>query len=457
MLRQPPIANGVNRLGRHALRAFRRALIVAVAAGTVSAAGEGAELGRTSPADTTLRALRIHVLPGESLELYTDVPPDATIECLPEIFAQAIPQWRDYFGRAPTRGSWKMRGYLMQDPERFRKAGLLPPDLPPFLHGYQQGDEFWLYDQPSDYYRRHLVLHEGTHGYAQGVGAEPLPPWFREGLAERLATHLWGDGDLHLAWFPTSRDLVPHWGRIKLVQDEIEQQRPKSLREVLEFPNAAFRQTQAYAWSWAAVLFLEKHPATAGEFETMRKSLADTPSSLRGLTRRVQELGGELEDDWYLFAFDLQYGQTNVPVPVVNPSQEPRDLPDAGVQLEVAADQGWRNTGIRLRAGQRYRIDAEGRYTLAQDPRPWWCEPGGVTIDYVRGKPLGQLLSAVAPEEPGGRGPHLVDPSSAGPSGFIEPAKDGLLFLCVNDRPGDLSNNQGTVQVTVAHDGKSPP
>ena len=111
-------------------------------------------------------AAGIRKLTGKHLTLYTDLPAAPAIEELPLVFDAAIPQWSEYFVvDASVAESWQQVGYLMQDKARFVAAGLLPNDLPAFLHGYQRGSELWLYEQPSDYYRRHLLLHEGTHGF----------------------------------------------------------------------------------------------------------------------------------------------------------------------------------------------------------------------------------------------------------------------------------------------------
>ena len=39
-------------------------------------------------------------------------------------------------------------------------------EFPLFLaNGVTLGSDMWLHDQPTDYYRRHLLLHEGTHAF----------------------------------------------------------------------------------------------------------------------------------------------------------------------------------------------------------------------------------------------------------------------------------------------------
>ena len=127
-----------------------------------------------------------------------------------------------------------MTGFLMKDKARFVQAGLLPGKLPPFGHGFSWDTVLWVYEQPSDYYRRHLVLHEGTHGFMNSLLGGCGPTWYMEGMAEYLATHRWQDGRLTLGYMPRSRDEVPQWGRIRLIQDAVAQHRALRLKAVIE-------------------------------------------------------------------------------------------------------------------------------------------------------------------------------------------------------------------------------
>ena len=58
---------------------------------------------------------------------------------------------------------WHAQAFIMLDRDRFTANGLIPAELPDFPYGFQFGDRMWVSEQPSGYYRRHLLLHEGTH------------------------------------------------------------------------------------------------------------------------------------------------------------------------------------------------------------------------------------------------------------------------------------------------------
>jgi hypothetical protein len=391
----------------------------------------------------------IRVVTGNHLALYTDLPSDANIDDFPLAFDQAVPQWCRYFGIPPSRAAtWRLTGYLIKDRPRFRAAGLLPDDLPPFVHGYQRGSRLWLYDQPSNYYRRHLLLHEGTHGFAHrflgGVG----PTWYAEGVAELLATHRWHDGQLTLGYFPAGKEEVPHWGRIKIVRDEVAARRGLTIGHITRPTAWAQLNTATYAWCWAVAALLDNHPRYQLRFRQLAQQLRAPRDEF---TRRFDGLWAserrELEEEWQLFAVNLQYGY-DVPRAAVQYAPGQR-LPAEGAQVDVAADRGWQSTGIRLEANNVYRITATGRYQIAQEPQTWWCEPDGVTIRYWRGQPLGRLLGQVRPDQAAPGLTPLARPVAIGSSGTLRPDQTGTLYLVVNDSPAELSDNAGKVLVKI--------
>jgi hypothetical protein len=102
-----------------------------------------------------------------------------------------------------------------------------------------------------------------------------------------------------------------------------------------------------------------------------------------------------------------------------------------------------------LEAGKRYQITATGRYKIAQTTQPWWSEPGGVTIRYYRGKPLGMVLGVVRPEVPQSGVSTLILPDAIGLERVTVPRRSGTLYLRVNDSPAELSDNAGSVSVRI--------
>ena len=293
----------------------------------------------------------IRKLEGRYLTLYTDLPGSVEVDEIPRVFDQAVPQWAAYFATPLAKlKSWQLTGFLIGDQSRFRQSTLLPEDLPEFLHGYQRGYRFWVYDQPSAYYRRHLVLHEGVHAFMQTVLGGTGAPWYREGIAELLATHRWRGGKLLVRYMPKSRDEVPYWGRIKAIQDEFAAARGKMIREVMQYDSAAYLRTEPYAWSWAVAAFLDGHPAYRYRFRNLRNDVRDMSPHF---TRRFQQqLIGQLrqfDEQWQLFVINIDYGYDFERTAVLYRPGMP--LGTGSRTVSLAADRGWQSTGIRLEAG----------------------------------------------------------------------------------------------------------
>ena len=73
---------------------------------------------------------------------------------------------------------------------------------------YAQGQQIWVRAQPSEYYTRHLMLHEGVHCLAFAAFGGAGPTWYQEGTAELLATHGGVGTELTVNRIPANRDQV---------------------------------------------------------------------------------------------------------------------------------------------------------------------------------------------------------------------------------------------------------
>ena len=389
----------------------------------------------------------IRKIAGRRLVLYTDLPPDPLIDELPKVFEEAFPLWCAYFGVEPQRyPDWHMTGFLMQDADCFRRAGMLPPSLPPFLNGYSVNYDLWLYEQPTPYYRRHLLLHEGTHGFMNTILRSCGPPWYMEGIAELFGTHRWENGQLAMRVMPKTRNEAPGWGRVKIIQDEVAVENTLSFDDVLRFSGTDHRQNEAYAWSWAAAILLDSHPRYQTRFRTLGAAV-----EANDFTERFRQLIGEdwntLAAEWQVMAANMEYGYDVAKMALDMTPGSPLE-PDWKI-LKLSATKGWQNTGIRLESGAAYDIRAQGRYQVAKEPVIWWCEPGGVTIRYYRGRPLGILLAAVAADNGEDGGMTFAQPTPVGLGATLAPQSSGTLFLRINDSPAELDDNQGALDVAV--------
>jgi hypothetical protein len=400
--------------------------------------------------DARAAAAGIRKLVGKRLTLYTDVAPSPAVDELPQVFDAAFPQWCESLGiDASMNDAWQMRGFLMTDRARFEAVGLCPAEVPQFLNGYTRKNEFWWYNQASDYYRRHLMLHEGTHGIMFTLQKSGGTAWYMEGVAELLATHRWHEGQLTLAYFPRSPDEVPKLGRIETIQRDIDKETGLSLREVFGLKNAAFSKVEPYAWTWATAAFLYEHPRYRERFRRLMRSRAgDNFNDI--LREAYADDNPRLAVEWQVFMADLahgyDFGRTQLDL-----TEGKRLARGDSIAITIAADRGWQNTGVLVEAGKHYKLVAAGRYQLATAPKPWISEPNGVTIRYHGGRPLGTLMAVVNSDDPAG-GSSLVKPDVVGTGTTLVPKATGTLFLKINDSPGELGDNAGAAHVVISRE-----
>lgn len=419
-----------------------RTLAVLVTLCIVSSCALAVELAPPRQVDERRAAVvGIRKIVGRHLRLYTDLPPSDAVDSLGAVFDQAVPQWGEYFGIEPEKlRGWQLQGYLMQDRAKFNALGLLPDENKNFPNGFCNGYEFWLTEQPSDYYRRHLMLHEATHGFMYTQFGEAGAGWYSEGMAELLGTHRWQNGRLTLQVVPPDKNDVPMWGRIKLIRDAIEADRPISLPAVMSFRRGRTLNTNQYAWCWALCSLLDSQAEYQAKFRALQQHVTDDD-----FTRRAKEVFQPEWDDllveWQALIAELDYGYDLQRMAMQHKASEPLT---GEASLSLRADRGWQSSGWQLRKGESYAVIADGRYQIAEDGAPWPCEPGGVTIRYHAGQPLGKLLGAWRTLE--------GEFSKSFPIGLaskLTPESDATLYLRVNDSPAELSDNAGTLEVRI--------
>jgi hypothetical protein len=393
----------------------------------------------------------IRQITSKHLTLFTDLPANDEVDALSGYFDQAFEQWCGYFGvDAAKHADWQVRGCLMRSSDRFAAAGLLPADLPSFANGYSLGAQLWIHEQNGVYYRRHLLVHEGTHCFMHTILGGIGPPWYAEGTAELLATHRVDDGKLLLKSFPRSAQDVSKWGRIEIVQTACADHRAKTLAKIFALGGTLHADAEPYAWSWGAAAFFDGHPRYRERFRLAQRHVAGAD-----FNDRFQEAfapdAARLNEDWQLFVANIDYGYDFGRMEVDLTPGAP--LASKRAQVRVAADRGWQSSGIALERGEKYHLRATGQYVVAHDDKPWVCEPGGVTIQYHHGRPLGILLAAIRSDEPQPSGSSgLVKPIVAGLDTTLEVHESGTLYFRINDSAGRLGDNSGAASVEVVRE-----
>ncbi|MDX6383673.1 MAG: hypothetical protein QOK48_1246 [Blastocatellia bacterium] len=114
------------------------------------------------------------------------------------------------------------------------------------------------------------------------------------------------------------------------------------------------------------------------------------------------------------------------------------------VNVRVRADNtsnGWTNTGLVVRRGQRLRITASGRVNLGTNR---FATPDGLTNvpdrdKLMRNQPTGGLIAVIGDDND--------DFFFVGRSRDFVSQRDGVLFLGVNE--GNLSDNSGMFEIVI--------
>lgn len=121
------------------------------------------------------------------------------------------------------------------------------------------------------------------------------------------------------------------------------------------------------------------------------------------------------------------------------------------LNIRVRADNasnGWTNTGLVVRRGQRLRINASGRVTLGNNR---FATPDGLPNipdrdKLMRNQPTGGLIAVIGDDND--------DFIFIGRSRDFVAQRDGVLFLGVNE--GNLSDNSGLFEVVIEAETSNP-
>ncbi|MDR2757273.1 MAG: hypothetical protein LBC20_16365 [Planctomycetaceae bacterium] len=453
---------------------FRETIILAEEISSSAAEHSGREIRKhwstEIPLDeSAIKQSGIRRLESKHLILYTDLAGSKQVDELPKLFDQLIPFLCNYFELNPQNyETFKVEGFLINDFEKFKSSGAVR-QVPNLRNGYALRCRIWVRNPDSEYYRRHLLLHEGVHafmGYAFGFWG---PPWYREGTAELLGTHRLENESLTLGYFPKSRYELSGWGRIDLVRGDLTKNHLRTIKEVFELESEDYDENRAYGWSWAFAVFCENHPRYRTAFRQIAWKLNGVPADIAKrflalLIKKVQneqpewnpqEIIDHLDNDWLDFITNLDYDydfeRTRIDY---NKNALPISLPET--QFQIRADKGWQSSGVRLERGKTYCFTASGRFQLAEKPKIWYSEPNGVTLRYYRGTPIGTLLATLIPDQE----EYFLAKEGTSGIGFAIPQKIGLgkiwtadisgeLFFRVNDFPSELSDNIGDVTVKI--------
>ena len=404
--------------------------------------------------DKELAEVGINKYESAKILLYTDIPKKQAV-VLPQLIDQVYPVWKEYYSKTPINKTkisiFPLTGYIIEDRNLFTKARLLPARIKLFAHGGIEDGRFWMKQQETDYYRRHLMLHEATHCFmTQQENGQPL--WYMEGMAEFFAVHRFDtNGKVQFGVMPKRGEQFNGFRRIEIVRQEIKKGRFLSIQEVTELSSDQFiKYNPPYAWSWALCQFLDSHPKHQKRFRKLGQMWIGNQFS-EAFEEWMKEEGTQLEAEWLNFAHHVEPG-FDITRAAIQFETGKKLKGNSPVSKTIQANRGWQSTGVRVEANRTYHLKAAGQYTLAQSPKPWISEPQGVSIRYFNGQPLGKVVAAIITnsEQP----PHLQQGTFAnvipiGREAKLLPKVAGTLYLRINDSFAELSDNTGEVSVLI--------
>ncbi len=401
-----------------------------------------------------LGGVGIHVLESRRLILLTDLDPQSVRE-LPNLADDCF----DYLERIcgplrPSRSGAEFQavGCLISDFELFQLMGLVPGPVVEMQHGQQFGYQFWIRDQPEDYYRRHLLLHEFVHVYMTcDTGLNDIPDgWFMEGAAEVFATHTITSSTTVFGVLPAQFAGFEGWGRISTIRRrrldripaEFTLQSIPSINQI-RYPEAALaRDDDRYSWWWALSWMLCNHPDYSADWTRLCRCRGKDE-----FRQQVENMNTQheqrLSSDWMLFAESLCenfHTMHSFPHHRGSDESEPR-------KLKLRADRGWQDSGWNLTENQRIAIECSGRCIVKETTAPWYSEPNGVTLEYNQGRPLGEVIAVLVGPEADWISQRII----VGDSCTITAPRAGRLWLQINDAAGTRAGNSGSYHVHLNH------
>ncbi|TWU16771.1 hypothetical protein Poly21_39770 [Allorhodopirellula heiligendammensis] len=363
---------------------------------------------------------------GVHLRLTSDVNDAALLADLVDSFDAAVPQWLAFWG-LPTNAAdnWKVDGYLMRDADAFRRSGALPDTLPPFENGFATPTAIWVHYQSTDYYNRHLILHEGVHALSFTLFGGSGPSWYSEGTAELLATHrdrqraerdprqangllAQSAQEFRINELPQSVDDSPMWGRYRVVAERRQAGELPTLASVLKLPTELNGDVETYTWCWAAAMMLTAYDDTREAYlHAARQGRDASPAFTTQFYRDISHQWPALRARWLLWLNDLEFGFDRARYRVGLSTDDPK-YDGRNHSLNIDAARGWQSAGcwfpagtLQLRAGGQCVIVAkENLQPSAEEAiaaRDWLSTPAGITVHHHRGYPIGQLQVCVLP------------------------------------------------------------
>jgi hypothetical protein len=356
-----------------------------------------------------------------------------------------IVTWDQTFGPMTKAPTWVV--FIMEKVEPFKRLNLLPRDGAAVPHGLQLEDRVWIRVQETEYYTRHLFLHEATHARMMAVsqfqGDGTL--WFHEGIAEYIATHIIDTATLRIqltAW-PRDPRQLPGWNHFTKLQEANKADRTSTLPWILAYQADSYRRRdgQPYADSWALCQFLSLHPQYRDALSRCLKS-SNWESVLQELTEPLLK-DSTIQVEWLAWLAAISPRDDSIQPVVSLPSME-------AVTLAPFPVQTWVDSSSGQLSGGPTEIKVDGRVKIRVKDREVSSGPDGVTVEYRHGYPLGAVLGVITRRDLKGQVANpFSHPRIIGERAKFDMAADESLYLSINQLPQSIIPDQPAYRVRI--------
>ena len=263
-----------------------------------------------------------------------------------------------------------------------------------------------------------LAQHEAVHAYCMLAFGRTGPVWYREGMAE--VGRCWRNDDTAVR---ASTALLEY----------VRGTDPKSLRAIVNDSVKADADTDENSvWRWALCHLLGRNENYTQRFKTLGLAL------LTGQDVNFWDVyGNQSPEIEFEFRFFLKHMEPGYRVDLCSwdwktAAAVPRR---GGARSRIRASLGWQASRATVAAGEEFRFDAAGAWSIDSDHSPLSADgnaAGG-------GRLVGCVLSDYT----------LSDEFELGRSGMFVAPVDGSLFLRCRDSWGEVADNHGTINVQI--------
>ncbi|MBL8891375.1 MAG: hypothetical protein JNL67_15455 [Planctomycetaceae bacterium] len=272
-----------------------------------------------------------------------------------------------------------------------------------------------------------IVQHEAVHAFCHLAYGGTGPTWYAEGMAE-LGCY-WRTGDVGVNIDP-------------VVIRYLTTTSPKPLSELVRLDQVTGDSWQAYAWRWALCYMLVNNPNYGQRFFRLGEEIMP-PDGKATFQSEFANVASEISFEYEQFVKHLGNGYQQE-LCSWDWKTKAIGVDSRGKKSKVVARRGWQAAGALVKAGETYRIQAEGAWTT--DGRDPFSADG---LENGTGRLIGAILSKGENREDRWAEYQLSEEFQLGEDASFSAPATGNLYLRCQEPLTQIGDNQGELKVTI--------